>query len=246
MSAPSTAVVSLIGFAASLLLGFRTNSACGLTCSQRVSRINKLIKSPTPTDERWYEGRKLFEIVCSRVRDIVRYWTICFPPKTPEDRGLQIAACRAAVAYVYALMYHLRDEDPLDHDDCTDLIPRTKNGNLAIESDNPETQRFYFEQAHRVVQISGIAHHSSGTARKTMTSFRLPGSWKNPRTYAVPNQILSLIYKYNNDTAGAPKSASGFFNDLSYVGFRNRVWSRDPAEAPGCPTADQRVCRIRS
>jgi len=78
--APSQAIVSLIGFAASLLLGFRTNSAY----------------------ERWYEGRRLFETACSRVREVTRYWSSYFPPNTPAERAQQLNACRAGVAYVYA------------------------------------------------------------------------------------------------------------------------------------------------
>ena len=50
LSAPNTAPVTLIGFAISLLLGFRTNSAY----------------------ERWYEGRKLFKTACAMVREMVR------------------------------------------------------------------------------------------------------------------------------------------------------------------------------
>ncbi|KAI8999929.1 Bestrophin, RFP-TM, chloride channel-domain-containing protein [Hyaloraphidium curvatum] len=194
MSAPNTGIINLIGFAAALLLGFRTNSAY----------------------ERWYEGRKLFEVACARVREIVRYWTIYFPATTDEDKGLQLDACRAAVAYVYALMYHLRDEDPLDHPDCSDLIPRTKNGNLAIESDNPNTPRYYFEQAHRVVQMSGI-NRTAGTVeiKKNLTSFRLPGTWRNPQTYAVPSQLMGLMYKYTKEKAGIAQT--GLFTDLGYT-----------------------------
>lgn len=90
-------------------------------------------------------------------REIVRIWITNFPPQDDLARGQQLAACRCAVAYVHALMYHLRGEDPLDHPDCSDLIPRTKNGNLAIETDNPEVKRVYKEP-------------------KSLTSFRLPGS----------------------------------------------------------------------
>lgn len=58
----------------------------------------------THTDERWYEGRKVFETACARVRELVRAWIVTFPAKTEEERSKQLAACRCAVAYVYSLM----------------------------------------------------------------------------------------------------------------------------------------------
>jgi hypothetical protein len=114
-------------------------------------------------------------------------------------------------------MYHLRDEDPLEHEDCTDLIPRTKDGNLAIETDNPETQRFYFEPAKSIIQISGI--HKSGPQVNDMTSFRMPGTWRNPYTYCVPSQLLSLLLRYNSKI-GATRFQVGLFSDLNNVGIK--------------------------
>lgn len=189
--APNPAVVSLIGFAAALLLGFRTNSAY----------------------ERWYEGRKLFEFACSRVREITRYWRCYFPPKTDKEAAQQLNACRAAVAYVYSLMYHLRDENPLEHEDLVDLIPRTKDGNLALEADSPDAKRYYFEPAHRVVQFNGMPSASQQIEGQNMVSFRMPGTWRNPYTYGVPGQLLSMLLAYNNKI-GATKFQSGLFESL--------------------------------
>lgn len=193
MSAPNAAPVTLLGFAVSLLLGFRTNSAY----------------------ERWYEGRKLFETACARVRELIRWWTVFYPPTTDDERGRQLAASRCAVAYIYALMYHLRDENPMEHEDCVGLIPRCADGSLAIETNDPTMDRYFFETSSEKPSYSKIRTFS-GKRRRHVTAFTLPGTWRNPHVWSVPGQLITLLYSYW-DSLNLNKLPPGMLMDLSNV-----------------------------
>ncbi|KAI9010784.1 Bestrophin, RFP-TM, chloride channel-domain-containing protein [Hyaloraphidium curvatum] len=189
MSPPSAAALSIFGFAVSLLLGFRTNSAY----------------------ERWYEGRKLFETATARVREFTRWVTVFYPPKNEEEREKQYSAMRCAVGYLYALMYHLRDENPMEHPDCVDLIPREANGSLATEWSDHSVPRYFFETSEQRA-ASGVSWEGKGANR--MTNFKLPGTWRNPHSWSVPSQMITLLYSYC-EYIGAGKSAPGMLVDLA-------------------------------
>ncbi|KAI9010226.1 Bestrophin, RFP-TM, chloride channel-domain-containing protein [Hyaloraphidium curvatum] len=186
---PSQGIVNLTGFAAALLLGFRTNSAY----------------------ERWYEGRRVFEVACGKIRDLVRTWTVARPAKSETERLKQLGACRCAVAYLYALMYHVRDEDPLAHADCADLIPRSRSGGFALES-HDRNGLFSFEKTPAVIQISGFSQRRLG---RSLTAFKLPGTWSDTRTFAVPGQLVALMTAYDTADGTQSGTASGALSDLA-------------------------------
>jgi hypothetical protein len=87
-------------------------------------------------------------------------------------------------------MYNLRDQNPIEYPDCVELIPRERNGSLAIETSNPNTLRYHFETTHER-PIPGIKTRTG--KGKTMTAFSMPGTWRNPHQWAVPGQIVTLL-----------------------------------------------------
>lgn len=144
-----------------------------------------------------------FHFVSEEIFRLIGVFSIPYRPHQERRFALTGYTFQSTKSTTLIISY-IFQTDPLQHEDCTALIPRTKNGNLAVESDNPNVKRYYFEQAQNVVQISGIAN--TGGKKKNLTSFRLPGTWRNPHVYAVPGQICSLLLDYDDKYAGGSEA----------------------------------------
>lgn len=103
-------------------------------------------------------------------------------------------------------------QNPMEHKECVDLIPREKNGSLAIETSDPSVPRYYFETTVERA-ITGIKTQNGKTG-KNMTAFHMPGTWRNPHQWAVPGQMITLLYSYW-DTLNVSKASPGLLTDLA-------------------------------
>ncbi len=84
-----------------LLLVFRTNTAY----------------------ERYWEGRKLWGVMISSVRNLSRQLWVVVAADTPQDRAGKIAALRLLIAFAIATKLHLRQE-PVNHELADLLTPQ--------------------------------------------------------------------------------------------------------------------------
>ncbi|KAJ1980655.1 hypothetical protein H4R34_002376 [Dimargaris verticillata] len=73
--------------------------------------------------DRYWEGRRVWSLLKTNVRNLVRLIWLCAPADDSATTARKLQVVRYLVAYVFATKHYLRGENDIEYEDMADLLP---------------------------------------------------------------------------------------------------------------------------
>jgi len=140
-----------------------------------------------------------------------------------REYAMKQAMLRLIVSYPYAIMYHLRGEDPLSKPFLTNMIPMMNSANNpngyglngrttdAAGKPVPMPTTAGLRPPYR---FNATITNDIGSDRHYATTFNMPGAWAVPEEFNIPTQIVELLARWVQKYDKEKSALLGFLNSF--------------------------------